>query len=58
MPDTILEGDHPRIISAKFGRDLLSRFRGEDFLIHFLLNFLFLVTVAILVGGRGRRTQF
>jgi hypothetical protein len=30
MPDTILEGDHPRIISAKFGRDWLSSFRGED----------------------------
>ena len=31
MPDTILEGDHPRIISAKFGWDWLSTFRGEDF---------------------------
>ena len=31
MPDTILEGDHPRIISAKFGWDWLSSFRGEDF---------------------------
>ena len=30
MPDTILEGDHPRIISAKFGWDWLSSFRGED----------------------------
>jgi hypothetical protein len=30
MPDTILEGDHPRIISAKFGWDCLSSFRGED----------------------------
>jgi hypothetical protein len=28
---------------------------GEDFLIHFLLNFLFLVTAAILVGGQGRQ---
>jgi len=27
----ILEGDHPRIISAKFGWDWLSSFRGEDF---------------------------
>jgi hypothetical protein len=31
MPDTILEGDHPRIISEKFGRDWLSSFRGKDF---------------------------
>jgi hypothetical protein len=31
MPDTILEGDHPRIISAKFGWDWLSSFRGEDY---------------------------
>jgi hypothetical protein len=27
-----LKGDHPRIISAKFGWDWLSSFRGEDFL--------------------------
>jgi hypothetical protein len=26
-----LKGDHPRIISEKFGRDWLSSFRGEDF---------------------------
>ena len=31
MQDTILEGDHPRIISANFGSDWLSSFRGEDF---------------------------
>ena len=30
-PDTILEGSHPRIISAKFGWDWLSSFRGEFF---------------------------
>jgi hypothetical protein len=30
MLDTILEGDHPKIISAKFGGDWLSSFRGED----------------------------
>jgi hypothetical protein len=30
MLDTILEGDHTRIISAKFGSDCLSSFRGED----------------------------
>jgi hypothetical protein len=31
MPDTNLEGDHPRIISAKYGWDWHSSFRGEDF---------------------------
>jgi hypothetical protein len=31
LMDTILKGDHPRIISAKFGSDWLSSFRGEDF---------------------------
>ena len=30
MSDTNLEGVHPRIISAKFGWDWLSSFRGED----------------------------
>jgi hypothetical protein len=29
--DTILKGDHPRIISAKFGWDWLSSFREEFF---------------------------
>jgi hypothetical protein len=27
-----LKGDHPRIISAKFGWDWLSSLRGDDFL--------------------------
>jgi hypothetical protein len=31
LTDTILKRDHPRIISAKFGWDWLSSFRGEDF---------------------------
>ena len=31
MQDTIVEGDHPMIISAKFGWDWLSSFRAEDF---------------------------
>ena len=35
LTDTILKGDHPRIISAKFGWDWLSRFRGEDFYFFF-----------------------
>ena len=42
MPDIILEGDHPRIISAKFGWDWLSSFRGEDFFLFHLPFFLFL----------------
>ena len=33
LTDTILKGDHPRIISAKLGWDWLSSFRGEFFLI-------------------------
>jgi hypothetical protein len=39
MLDTILEGDHPRIISAKFGWDWLSSFRGEDFFLIFIPPF-------------------
>ena len=39
MPDTVLEGDHPRIISAKFGGDWLSSFRGEDFFLNFIPPF-------------------
>jgi hypothetical protein len=31
MTNTHLEGDHTRIISAKFGWDWLSSFRGEQF---------------------------
>jgi hypothetical protein len=31
LTDTILNGDHLRIISAKFGWNWLSSFRGEDF---------------------------
>jgi hypothetical protein len=33
LTDTILKGDHQRIISAKIGWDWLSSFRGEVFLI-------------------------
>jgi hypothetical protein len=33
LTDTILKGEHPRIISAKFGRDWLSSFREDFFLI-------------------------
>jgi hypothetical protein len=31
LTDTIIKGDHLRIISAKFGWNWLSSFRGEDF---------------------------
>ena len=41
MTDTHLEGDHPRIISAKFGWDWLSSLREDFFLISSPL-FLFL----------------
>ena len=35
MPDIILEGDHPRIISVKFGCNWPSGFRQEDFYVNF-----------------------
>ena len=58
------------MLSNKFPFIWESGFRGEDFLEinqsetrmacggHVCSNYLFLVTAAILVGGRGRRTQF
>jgi hypothetical protein len=51
MPDIILEGDHPRIISAKFGRDWLSSFRGEDFVLISSPLFSIFSMAAILVGS-------
>ena len=42
LTDTILKGDHTRIISAKFGWDWLSNFRGEDFFLISSPFFLFL----------------
>ena len=42
MPDSILEGDHSMIISAKFGWDCLSSFRGEHFFLTSSTLFLFL----------------
>ena len=39
LTDTILKGDHLRIISAKFGSDWLSSFRGEDFFLNFIPPF-------------------
>ena len=58
MPDIILEGDHPRIISAKFGSDWLSSFRGEDFFKISSPLFSIFSLAAILVGSRDHRTQF
>ena len=58
MPDIFLEGDHPRIISAKFGWDWLSNFRGEDFFLISSPLFSISSLVAILVGSRDHRTQF
>jgi hypothetical protein len=42
LTDTILKGDHPRIISTKFGWDWLSSFRGEHFSLISSPLFLFL----------------
>ena len=58
MPDNILEGDHPRIISAKFGRDWLSSFGGEDFFLISSPIFSIFSLAAILIGSRDYRTQF
>jgi hypothetical protein len=57
MPDIILKGDYPRIISAKFGLDWLSSFRGEDFF-NFHPPFSIFSLAANLVGSRDHRTQF
>jgi hypothetical protein len=58
MPYAVLEEDHPRIISAKFGWDWLSSCRGEDFYKK-IIPFIFIFSLsAILVGSRDHRTQF
>ena len=57
MPDIILEGDHPRIISAKFGCDWFSSFRGKDSFKIACPLFSIFSLVAILVGNRDHRTQ-
>ena len=58
MPDIIVEGDHPRIISEKFGCDWLSSYRGEDFFLISYPFFSIFSLAAILVGSRDHRTQF
>jgi hypothetical protein len=56
LPDKILKGDHQRIIFAKLESNWPSSLRGKK--IKFHPPFLFLATVAILVGCLGCRTQF
>ena len=58
LTDTILKGDHPRIISAKFGWDWFSSFRGEDYFLISCPLFSIFSLAAILVGSRDHRTQF
>ena len=58
LTDTILKGDRPRIISAKFGWDWLSSFRGEYFFLISSPLFSIFSLVAILVGSRDHQTHF
>ena len=59
MSDTSLEGNHPKIISAKCGWYWLSSFRGEHFfLINFIPPFSIFSLAAMLVESRDHRTQF
>ena len=58
LTDTIFKGDHLRIISAKFGWNWLSSFRGEDSFKISSPLFSILSLAAILVGSRHHRTQF
>jgi hypothetical protein len=56
LPDTILKGDHQRIILAKLESNWPSSLRGKKLKFH--SPFLFLATVAMLVGCLDCRTQF
>jgi hypothetical protein len=56
LPDTILKGDHQRIILAKLESNCPSSLRGKKIKCH--PPFLFLATVAMLVGCLDCRTQF
>ena len=58
LTDTILKGDHPRIIPAKLDLDWLSSFRGEDFFLISSPLFSIFSLAAIMVGSRDHRTQF
>ena len=54
--DKILKEDHQRIILAKLESNWPSSLRGKQLKFH--PPFLFLATVAMLVGSRDCRTQF
>jgi hypothetical protein len=56
LPDTILKGDHQRIILAKLESNWPSNLRGKKLKFH--PPFLFLATVVMLVGCLDCRTQF
>jgi hypothetical protein len=56
LPDKILKGDHQRIILAKLESNWPSSLRGKKLKFH--PPFLFLVTMAMLVGCLDCRTQF
>ena len=56
LPDKILKGDHQRIILAKLESNWPSNLRGTKLKFH--PPFLFLATVAMLVGCLDCRTQF
>ena len=56
LPDKILKADHQRIILAKIESNWSSSLRGQRLKFH--PTFLFLTTVAMLVGCLDCRTQF
>ena len=56
LPDKMLKGDHQRIILAKLESNWPSSLRGK--ILKFHPPFLFLATVAMLVGCLDCRTQF
>jgi hypothetical protein len=56
LPENVLKGDDQRIILAKLESNWPSSLRGEK--IKFHPPFLFLETVAMLVGCLDCRTQF
>ena len=59
LTDTILKGNHTRIISAKFGWDWPSGFWGEDVYVNFPLGPMLSSAVgSILIEGQNRRTHF
>ena len=58
MPETTLEGGHPRISSAKLGWNWLSSFREEDLFLISSPYFYIFSLASILVGNRDHRTQF